>query len=145
MSKLHELTIRYKVLKTVLCNHKAESWGRIVIFCCNESVAILHTPMMQSEASKSGQLRKKFPLQLSCWCCSISFNGLNWDSCSSTIVCICKKVEELHSHVKLRACPIYWRCGSVESVFWESNSQVKLTSRKYQKYPKWIHHKIWNG
>lgn len=73
------------------------------------------------QASKSGQVGKKFALQLLCWCCS-SFNPLNWNSCSGTMVCICVEVEETDSHVKLRACLIHSRCGSVESVFGESNS-----------------------
>ena len=62
------------------------------------------------QASKSEQLRKKFALQMSRWCFS-SFNGLNWNSCSGTIVCICVEVEDTDSHVKLRACLIHSRCG----------------------------------
>lgn len=48
------------------------------------------------------------------------------------------KVEELHSHVKLRTCLIRWRCGSVEWVLGESNSsqaeKKKMTKNIQNEY-----------
>ena len=50
------------------------------------------------QASKSGQLRKKFALQFVLLVAVVLVGA---------IVCICVEVEETDSHVKLRACLIH--------------------------------------
>ena len=113
-------------------NQKAETWGRIVTFCCN--VYRFPTHLRWKASKQVWTVKKEVYTAVISWSCS-SFNGLNWNSCSSTMVCIYVKVEELHSHVKLRTCLIRWRWGSVEWVLGESNIIDYLWLAKLPTHP----------